>query len=419
MKVKEKWETFKISDVCDITSSKRIYQREYKEEGVPFYRSKEIILKHHGKEISDLLYISRQRFEEIKNKFGVPKSGDILLTSVGTLGVPYLVKQNDFFYFKDGNLTWFRNFSNKIFYLYLYYWLLSNDAQGQIKSVRIGSSQSALTINSLLKLNINLPEINIQNKIASILSAYDELIENNNRRIEILEEMAETIYKEWFVYFRFPGHEKVEMVDSELGKIPEGWEAKKITDFVDFIKGFEPGSKNYFNEKFSNSIPFLRVGDLSDRKSQLWIDKNMAKGKILNKKDIALTLDGTPGIVKMGYYGAYSSGIQKAVITSKKMTWSFLYLLLKSNQIQNIIKAHSSGTTISHAGSSKKYMKFLLPKTEIMFSFEKRFSTLLYLKLFLEEKNVNLKKTRDILLPKLVSGTIDVSDLNIKIEEKK
>jgi len=139
----------------------------------------------------------------------------------------------------------------------------------------------------------------------------------------------------------------------------------------------------------------------------------------LKKKDIALTLDGTPGIVRMGYYGAYSSGIQKVVIKDEKITWAFLYLLLKSNQIQDTIKAHSSGTTIVHAGSSKKYLKFLLPKTEIMFSFEKRFSILLYLKLFLEEKNRNLKESRDLLLPKLISGKIDVSDINIKTEEKK
>jgi len=360
-------------------------------------------------------FLSGKWLEKCKNYSLPPKS--ICYVSIGsTVGKMCMTKELSF---SNQQINSIICESSKVNTDFLFYKLKSESPR--LISIAKGKGSGKYIINKteFENIKIEIPELMIQHKIASILSAYDELIENNNRRIEILEEMAETIYKEWFVHFRFPGHEKVEMVDSELGKIPEGWEVKKLNDFVDFIKGFEPGTKNYFNEKIPNSIPFLRVGDLNDRNSQIWIDKNITKGKILKKKDIALTLDGTPGIVRMGYYGAYSSGIQKVVIKDEKITWAFLYLLLKSNQIQDTIKAHSSGTTIVHAGSSKKYLKFLLPKTEIMFSFEKRFSILLYLKLFLEEKNRNLKESRDLLLPKLISGKIDVSDINIKTEEKK
>ena len=95
------------------------------------------------------------------------------------------------------------------------------------------ASQASITLKDILSFNFRLPPCPIQRKIASILSAYDDLIENNNRRTKILEEMAQAIYREWFVHFRFPGHENVPMVDSELGRIPQGWEFTSIRDCVE------------------------------------------------------------------------------------------------------------------------------------------------------------------------------------------
>ena len=99
-----KWNKMKLGDIASIASSKRIFAREYQREGIPFYRGKEIIEKHKGNAVSTELFISRERYEEIKNKYDVPRPGDILLSSVGTLGIPWLVDEDEF-YFKDGNLT--------------------------------------------------------------------------------------------------------------------------------------------------------------------------------------------------------------------------------------------------------------------------------------------------------------------------
>ena len=107
-----KFDEYRLGDLVGISSSKRIYAKEYLDYGIPFYRSKEIIEKHKGNEISTELYISEERYNELRERFGVPNEGDILLTSVGTLGVPYLVRDEEF-YFKDGNLTWFKCFNNK------------------------------------------------------------------------------------------------------------------------------------------------------------------------------------------------------------------------------------------------------------------------------------------------------------------
>ena len=121
-----------------------------------FFRSKEIIELANGNEISECLYISSERFYEIKKKYGIPLAGDMLLTSVGTIGVPYVVKENEEFYFKDGNLTWFRNFNEKLSAYFLYYWVNSFDGQAKLNNLTIGSSQKALTISNL-KANMTEP----------------------------------------------------------------------------------------------------------------------------------------------------------------------------------------------------------------------------------------------------------------------
>lgn len=220
----------KIRDHCEITSSKRIFADEYVSSGVPFYRGKEISEKQKSSaEVSELIYISRKKYDEIKSKYDVPQKGDLLLTSVGTIGNPYLVKENKEFYFKDGNLTWFRAFHG-INGQWLYYWLLSPQGKLELNKCTIGSSQKAYTINLLYGLEIELPDLKTQSRIASVLSAYDDLIENNEKRIKILEEMAQRLYAEWFVKFKFPGYEKAKMVDSGTvyGLIPEGWGVKEL-----------------------------------------------------------------------------------------------------------------------------------------------------------------------------------------------
>lgn len=179
------WKKTKLGSVCNISSSKRIFAKEYQKEGVPFYRGKEIIEKHNGNNVSTELYISRQRYEEIKDKYDVPKRGDILLSSVGTLGVPWIVDEDEF-YFKDGNLTWLRS-NEKIRSEYLYLWLNSPEAQNQIDAMCIGSTQKALTIETLNKFDITLPDMKIQKIICEILYPIINKIKKNR---EINENLA-------------------------------------------------------------------------------------------------------------------------------------------------------------------------------------------------------------------------------------
>lgn len=221
------WPNKRLETLCDVTSSKRIYAKELVPAGVPFYKSREIIEKVNGQtEHGNPLFISEDRFQKILKQTGAPIKGDVLLTSRGTLGVPYIVNDTDRFHFADGNLTWFRNF-NQLDSQYLKYFFLSPTGKAELAKCVIGAAQSAYTLAALKKVEIPLPPLLEQRRIAGILSAYDELIENSQRRIQILETIARNLYREWFVHFRFPGHEKTKVTNG----LPEGWKMLPIGEF--------------------------------------------------------------------------------------------------------------------------------------------------------------------------------------------
>ena len=189
---KEEWEEKKLDDLLLITSSKRIFYSEYVNFGIPFYRSKEIIELHNTGGTNSELFISEQRFNEIGSKFGSPKNGDILLTSVGTLGIPYKVKINDKFYFKDGNLTWFKDFKN-ISSNIIYCWLKSGIGKEQLDGITIGSTQAALTISGLKEIKLKIPPKHLLAELDSKLEIIYNKIESNQIQIRTLATLRDTL----------------------------------------------------------------------------------------------------------------------------------------------------------------------------------------------------------------------------------
>ena len=165
--VPEGWEMKKMNTLCTVCSSKRIYQHEYVAYGVPFYRSKEVIEKKNGEHIAQLLYISNKRFSKINSKYGSPERNDILLTAVGTLGVSYKVRDEKF-YFKDGNLMWFKEFNNVFISSYLYDYMQSSYFNELINNITIGSTQKAITIKTMSDNSILVP-------IKKVLQNYHEI----------------------------------------------------------------------------------------------------------------------------------------------------------------------------------------------------------------------------------------------------
>ncbi|WDL77853.1 restriction endonuclease subunit S [Helicobacter winghamensis] len=194
---RSEWEEVSLNSLCEITSSKRIFYSEYVEYGIPFYRSKEIIEFSKGNNPQNELFIDENKYNDIANKFGVPQANDILLTSVGTLGIPYLVPKDKKFYFKDGNLTWFKNFKN-ITSLFLFYWFKSPQGKEKLDSIAIGSTQQALTIAALKAVNIHLPHTDIIRILNEQLNGIQNKIENNTKQIQNLQAMRDMLLKAIF-----------------------------------------------------------------------------------------------------------------------------------------------------------------------------------------------------------------------------
>ena len=193
------WQVEKLGVLGKLTSSKRIYKKEYVSSGVPFYRSKEIKELSHKRKLSIELYISEQRYTEIKNKFEIPKQGDLLLTAVGTIGEMYIVKKDEKFYFKDGNIMWLKDFSSLNSY-YLKY-ALTNFVE-RLKALSQGAAYSALTIEKLKEYSIPIPPIEEQEKIVLKLDALSaeckKLEAIYTKKIADLEEMKKSILQKAF-----------------------------------------------------------------------------------------------------------------------------------------------------------------------------------------------------------------------------
>lgn len=408
----ETWKTMTLSDVCYISSSKRIFAKEYQSSGIPFYRGKEIIEKYNGISISNKLFISSERYEEIKNKFGVPLEGDILLTSVGTLGIPWLVDKEKF-YFKDGNLTWLRN-NELITPRFLYYWLITSQAQNQINSKCIGSTQKALTIEILKKFYITFPDIKTQKKITSIIESIELKIDNNRKINKNLEEQAQAIFKSWFVDFEpFGG-----IQPSEMQFIPLQELCKVVT------KGTTPTT---LGKSFtSTGINFIKAESILDNHSIdsskfAFIDEEtnaLLKRSVIKANDIVFTIAGTLGRFAMVDNSVLPANTNQAVAIIRpdetKVTPAYLYSFFIGNwhneyyskRIQQAVQANLSLTTI-------KSLPIAVLKNTTMNNYDKLVSPLFALMKSNEEENRRLSKLRDTLLPRLMSGELDVSNLDL------
>ena len=403
----------KIGEVCEVTSSKRIFAADYQLEGVPFFRGKEITEKYNGSiEVGTELFIARTKFDEIRAKSGVPVPGDLLLTSVGTLGSTYVVRRGDEFYFKDGNITWFRHFKG-LDSRYFHYWLTAPDGRAELKKCTIGSSQSAYTIVLLKGMDIALPSLEVQRRIASILSAYDDLIENNTRRIAILEEMARRIYEEWFVRFRFPGHEGVRMVESELGLVPEGWRPTSLGDVTQFVsRGLAPTYDDaaaciVINQKCIRDQR-LDLGKARRQSKPVPVDKLVRSGDVL----INSTGVGTLGRVAQVLEAIENCTVDthvSIVRPNKDCDPEFFGLTLLARQSH--FEAQGVGSTGQTELSRGRIAEttLVLPPLAKQRAFSELVRPMRRLALTLENKNQNLRTTRDLLLPKLISGELDVS----------
>jgi type I restriction enzyme S subunit len=316
------------------------------------------------------------------------------------------------------NLFLLRTKEDKTEQKFIYYYLKSNE--NYIKQFAIGTAATTITKDAVRNLEILLPPLFTQRKIAAILSNYDRLIENNTRRIEILEEMARSLYDEWFVKFRFPGHEQTKMVDSELGLIPERWKVKKVTDTI-FINPKTQVPKE--GEK-----PFVPMGCLT---SNLMLISNtesrcgnsgskFKNGDTLFARITPCLENGKTGYVQfLPTENTVAFGSTEFIILrSKLLCPEYVYLMARSDKFRDNAIKSMSGATGRQRVQEACFDKFLIacPDTETISGFSSLISPIFRSIYLLSQKNENLRKTRDLLLPKLISGEIDVENLDIETE---
>ena len=413
----------KLADVLEITSSRRIFACDYCEYGIPFFRGKEITEKYLGNDkISTELFISRKKFNDIMIKFGVPCDGDILLTSVGTLGSVYQVKKGDEFYFKDGNITWFKNFSDDINSKFVYYWLISRDTQNKLNKIAIGTTQKALTIVNLRNIIIKYPSLYEQNFIVHILETLDDKIKLNRRQNTTLEAMAQAIFKEWFVDFgpvrakmegRQPEGISREIADlfpdrlDDEGK-PEGWERKKLGDLITFY------SERIKSDKLTESNYVSTENMLSDKKG-------------ITKASSLPTTDSVPAFCtghilvsnirpyfKKIWFATFDGGRSNDVLDfcpSIVGTNYFIFNILICDAFFNFMMQTAKGSKMPRGDKNAIMAYPVVAPTEVL---QRAYSSLV--EVYYKKINSNVLKNevltslRDTLLPKLISGELRVPD---------
>ena len=261
-----------------------------------------------------------------------------------------------------------------------------------------------LNTSILRSVPIRFPPLPTQRKIAAILSAYDDLIENNLRRIKILEEMAQNLYREWFVKFRFPGHQNARFVDSRLGQIPDGWELMKVGDILKQVKrGTKIQKQDYATEGL---IPVVDQG-------KEFIGGYTDDMESLISYDLPLIVfgDHTRVLKFIDFpFACGADGTQLLKSDNERMPMTLFYYALLSIDLSDFAYA--------------RHFKFLkeeslvLPAKSIAGLFDQFVSPLRDQTRSLMRKNTILRRTRDLLLPKLISGEVDVSDLDITVPEE-
>ena len=293
---------------------------------------------------------------------------------------------------------------------FLYYLFNSQNVRGQIRASANGVKVRHTSPDRIYQVKFRLPPLPTQRKTAGILSAYYRLIENNTRRIEILEEMARSIYREWFVKFRFPGHEQVQMVDSELGLIPEGWEVKNFGEVsLNFDSKRKPLSSIQRTE-MKGEYPYYGASGIID-----YVENYILDGKYLLISEDGENLNSRKKPIAFFAYKKFWVNNHAHIVQGKPpISTEFLYLLISDLNIAGYITG-AAQPKFSQANLNR--IPLVVPTDDLLKLFNQIAENLLNQMEILGRKNDNLRQTRDLLLPRLISGEIDVKNLDINTGE--
>ena len=372
---------------------------------------------------------SKLAYEKYKNSL-VPKGATCVVT-IGSIGEKLTKAHKECFINQAMNaVVPNENFDED----YVYYLLKFN--LRQLKMFDSGTASGRENVSKSAFSNIRviaLTSKDEQIKVGKLLSNYDDLIENNNRRIKILEEMAQKIYKEWFVDFKFPGHETTTFKDSPLGKIPNDWEVGKLQDIVEFFNGYAFKSKELLKHPQKNSLSVFKQGHInrgggfnySGTKSWFPREKSIELKKyILKKGDLLMAMTdmknnvailGNTAIMPMD--NSYILNQRVGLLRCKNnlnISYPYVYMVTNSEPfLLNLRSRANSGVQVNLSTEQIKLSKLIIPASHINKLFNELITPIFEQIFLINKKNENLKQTRDILLPRLISGEINVENMEV------
>jgi type I restriction enzyme S subunit len=362
------WHTCNLKDISNIgdgahASIKRIDQ------GILYISSKNLGIN--GLNLTKVDYISENDYNKYFNSASKalikPQTGDILLGIIGTLGTPYLVKDDDILGLSS-SVSIIRPDTEKVIPAYCYYWMKSNTFQCAINQTKSGVAQSFLSLGMIGSLPITYPPVKTQMRIVDIIKSYDNLIENNRRRIALLEESARLLYQEWFVHLRFPGYKHTNITDG----IPDGWFKKNLTDIV-IVN--ESSLKNGFH----GNIEYIDISSVSTNliNSTTWYDFNEAPGRarrVLKHGDIIWSCV-RPNLKAYSFvwqpHDRLIASTGFAVISAKFISPFYLHQVLTTNEYISYLTNHAGGAAYP-AVTAKVFenSEILVPPTDLLDDFD-------------------------------------------------
>lgn len=302
---------------------------------------------------------------------------------------------------------------------FLYYSMLSDTSRRQIRATATGATVRHTAPERIYRVSLNVPPLPVQQVIGDVLGSIDDLIENNKRRVEVLEEMARAIYREWFVKFRYPGHEDDPLVDSDLGLIPEGWTASTCGAELNCIGGGTPskGEPSYWTE---GTVVWYTPTDLTKsgwryaaapelRITEQGVAKSSAR--LFPAGSVLMTSRATLGVLAIATTEATTNQGFIVILPDERWSPSFVYEWLASKAVE--LAALGTGVTFKEItkGSFKNF-PFVVPAQAALGSYRAATEPLEEQVHVLQQQTRNLSVLRDLLLPKLVTGQIDVPHLN-------
>jgi len=348
----------------------------------------------------------------------ITRPGDILVARRGVIGRCAFIRECDGGVLCGTGCIRVSTQSTDLDPAFLHRFLMLPRTAAQLEGMAVGSTMANLNAGIVRSLEVPLPPLHMQARISSILSAYDELIENNTRRIKILEEMAQAIYREWFVEFRFPGHEGVRMVDSELGPIPEGWAMSSIGSVTLLIsRGVSPRYDDKADARVVNQR-CIRGGWLSMEPSRPH-STAVPQSKQLEVGDVLINSTGTG---TLGRVAQVLSPLPETTVDSHvtivrpdvamiSVEYLGMNLTAREDEFASMATGSTGQTELGRGRIADTCIPVPHMATQELFSELVR--PMRALSVLLRTEMAVLRGSRDLLLPHLISGEIDVSNLDI------